>query len=133
MGGGSVALFLLIFPSFKFYEPIEAVKLYVSLMNCPLTLSWRRPLSYRNQSMDLLCKSVDWFLYDHGPRHERVNYCKFWYHINKYAFLINALLADVLCNIDVILFNLIINIGGTIVEHFFVVPQNVLWRPFRPS
>ena len=28
-----------------------------------LTLSWRRPLSYRNQS---------WFLYDNGLRHERV-------------------------------------------------------------
>ena len=35
-----------------------------------LTLSWRRPLSYRNQSIDLLCK---WFLYDNGLRHERVN------------------------------------------------------------
>ena len=38
-----------------------------------LTLSWRRPLSYRNQSIDLLCKSVDSFLYDNGPRHEKVN------------------------------------------------------------
>ena len=38
-----------------------------------LTLSWRGPLSYRNQSIDyLLCKSVDWFLYDNGPCHERV-------------------------------------------------------------
>ena len=32
-----------------------------------LTLSWRRPLSYRNQSMD-------WFLYHNGLRHEKVNY-----------------------------------------------------------
>ena len=38
-----------------------------------LTLSWRTPLSYRNQSIDLLWKSMDWFLYDNGPRHERVN------------------------------------------------------------
>ena len=38
-----------------------------------LTLSWRRPLSYRNQSIDLQSKSVDWFLYDNGLRHERVN------------------------------------------------------------
>ena len=30
-----------------------------------LTLSWRRPLSYRNQS-------IDWFVYDSGLRHERV-------------------------------------------------------------
>ena len=37
-----------------------------------LTLSWPRPLSYRNQSTDLLCKSMDWFLYDNGLRHERV-------------------------------------------------------------
>ena len=38
-----------------------------------ITLSWRRPLSNRNQSIDLLCKSMDWFLYDKGLRHERVN------------------------------------------------------------
>ena len=37
-----------------------------------LTLSWRRSLSYRNQSIDLLCKSMDWFLYDSVLRHERV-------------------------------------------------------------
>ena len=29
-----------------------------------LTLSWRRPLSYRNQSIDLPSKSMDWFLYE---------------------------------------------------------------------
>ena len=32
------------------------------------------PLSYRNQSIDLLCKSMDWFLYDKGLRHGRVKY-----------------------------------------------------------
>ena len=37
-----------------------------------LTLSWWRPLSYRNQSIDLLGKSMDWFLYDSSLRHERV-------------------------------------------------------------
>ena len=37
-----------------------------------LTLSWRRPLSYRNQSIDLLRKSMDWFLYGNDLRHERV-------------------------------------------------------------
>ena len=30
------------------------------------------PLSYRNQSIDLLHKSMEWFLYDNGLRHERV-------------------------------------------------------------
>ena len=39
-----------------------------------LTLSWRRPLSYRNQSIDLQSKSMDWFLYDNGLRHERVKW-----------------------------------------------------------
>ena len=34
---------------------------------------WRRPFSYRNQSTDLLRKSMEWFLYDNGLRHERVN------------------------------------------------------------
>ena len=38
-----------------------------------LTLSWRRPISYRKQSTDLLRKSMDWFLYDISLRHERVN------------------------------------------------------------
>ena len=37
-----------------------------------LILLWQRPLSYRNQSIDLLRKSMDWFLYDIGLRHERV-------------------------------------------------------------
>ena len=36
-----------------------------------LILSWRRSLSYRNQSIDLRSKSMDWFLYDDGLRHER--------------------------------------------------------------
>ena len=41
-----------------------------------LTLSWRRPLSYRNQSIDLQGKLMDWFLYDNGLHHERVkNWC----------------------------------------------------------
>ena len=37
-----------------------------------LTLSRRRPLSYRNQSINLPSKSMDWFLYDNGLRLERV-------------------------------------------------------------
>ena len=39
-----------------------------------LTLSWRRPLSYRNQFIDLQSKSMDWFLYDNGLRHEIVKH-----------------------------------------------------------
>ena len=50
--------------------------------NKSLTLSWRRPISYRNQSIDFLRKSMDWFLYDIGLHHERVNSLEFR---NKYA------------------------------------------------
>ena len=38
-----------------------------------LTLLWLKFFSYRNQSIDLLCKSMDRFLYDRDLRHERVN------------------------------------------------------------
>ena len=37
-----------------------------------LTLSRRWSLSYRNQSIDLFCKSMNWFLYARDLRHERV-------------------------------------------------------------
>ena len=53
------------------YQTIWKHKVSVYINNS-LTLSWRRPLSYRNQSIDLLRKSMGWFLYDNGPRHERV-------------------------------------------------------------
>ena len=39
-----------------------------------LTLSRRRPILHRNQSTDLQSKSMDWFLYDIGLRHERLKY-----------------------------------------------------------
>ena len=42
------------------------------MIKLSLTLSWRRSLWYRNQSIDLLCKSLDWFLYDRDLRPERV-------------------------------------------------------------
>ena len=45
---------------------------FLLIMQINWTLSWRRPLSYRNQSIDLRSKSMDWFLYDNGLSHERV-------------------------------------------------------------
>ena len=62
--------------SFPWKISFFAQCLYLSMykyLSSYLTLSWRRPLSYGNQSIDLLCKSKDWFLHDNGPRHERVN------------------------------------------------------------
>ena len=52
-----------------------------------LTLSWWGPLSYRNQSIDLLWKSMDWFLYHNGLRHERVKfYCdSYSAHLKSFA------------------------------------------------
>ena len=38
-----------------------------------LILSWRRFLSYRNQSIYLLCESMDWFLYDIDLRRKIVD------------------------------------------------------------
>ena len=34
-----------------------------------LTISWLRYLTYTNQSIDLVHKSMDWFLYDSVLRH----------------------------------------------------------------
>ena len=48
-----------------------------------LTLSRRSPLSYRNQSIDLLYKSMDWFLYDNSLRLERVKKWFFHYFFDK--------------------------------------------------
>ena len=44
-----------------------------NIQSNPLNLSRRRPLSYRNQSIDLQSKKkMDWFLYDNGLCLERV-------------------------------------------------------------
>ena len=52
------------------------IKEYISRLthtsNKALTLSWRRSLSYRNQAIDLLCKLMEWFLYDKDIRHEKL-------------------------------------------------------------
>ena len=58
------------YPRKFLYHVTSAVKFSYCFF---LTLSWRRSLSYRNQSFDSRSKSMDWFLYDNGLRHERVN------------------------------------------------------------
>ena len=42
------------------------------LLSAKLTLSRRRSLPCRNP-IDLLCKSMDWFVYDRDLRHESVD------------------------------------------------------------
>ena len=44
----------------------------VSWVNSVLNLSWLWSLLYRNQSIDLQKKSMDWFLYERNFLHERV-------------------------------------------------------------
>ena len=51
------------------WRDFQNMYLLSNLLNPFMT---RRPLSYRNQSIDFLCKSMDWFLYDNGFRHEMV-------------------------------------------------------------
>ena len=51
-----------------------------------ITLSWRRSLSKRNQSIDLQSKSMDWFLYNNGLRHERLKQLgSNYYRISKFS------------------------------------------------
>ena len=53
-------------------RPLETVFTKKHQKLFEFTLSRRRYLSYRNQSIDLLCKLIDWFLYDRDLRHERI-------------------------------------------------------------
>ena len=59
----------------NFIEIINGISLISVLLKLLklLTLSWRWSQSYRNQPIDLQSKSMDWFLYDRGLRHERVD------------------------------------------------------------
>ena len=50
---------------------------------CRLTLSRQRPISYRNQSIDLQSESMDWFLYDIDLRHERVKWFLKWFLLDS--------------------------------------------------
>ena len=52
-----------------------------------LTLWWRRLLSYRSQSIDLLYKSRHWFLYDRNLHHEIVKQWKYGVHCCHFQLL----------------------------------------------
>ena len=56
---------------------LQILQLHIHSTTTNLTLSWWRPLSYRNQSIDLQSKSMDWFLHDNDLRHERVKLITF--------------------------------------------------------
>ena len=59
----------------QFWNPISLFVLicdHINLLFRIKGLSWWRTLSYRNQSIDLRSKSMDWFVYDDSLPHERV-------------------------------------------------------------
>ena len=65
----------LIFPVSGFSGNVYSSCTYLVIMSIKdfQMQAWeRRPIWYRNQSIDLLRKSMDWFLYDIGLRQERV-------------------------------------------------------------
>ena len=49
------------------------------------TLSWQRSSSYRNQSIDLFCRSMDCLLYNRDLRHERFK--TLFIHIHRRSVL----------------------------------------------
>ena len=55
------------------YQILSIILFCLAFTVKTLTLSWWRSLSYRNQFINLLCKSMDWFLYDWVLCRERVN------------------------------------------------------------
>ena len=75
--GGGVGIFLKHEIRFKRRFDLENhletlwIEIYFKNSKSILTLSRRRPLSHRNQSIDLR-SSMDWFLYDNGLCLERV-------------------------------------------------------------
>ena len=57
--------------SYLFIKPFTFI-VSINSHSQTLTVSWWGSLSYRNQSIDLHCKSMDWFLHDRDLRHEWV-------------------------------------------------------------
>ena len=79
---------------FEFENKIK----YIGNIDCGcLTLSGRRSLSYRNQSIDLHPKSMDWFLYDNGLHVKRVNIKGYMMYDVLFYFVISWNLFYILC------------------------------------
>ena len=79
----------------QWYEMGELISFY--FLFTPLTFLWRRSRSYRDQSIDFICKSNDWCLYDKDLRHERVKtnlinrrFFEFFRGYRKRAFTCNG-------------------------------------------
>ena len=64
---------------------LQIQKYYLSI-EATLTFSIQRPLSYRNQSIDLGSKSMGWFLYDNGLGLGRVKALHMYISVIKVSF-----------------------------------------------
>ena len=53
-------------------ETVNIIQKVLTRVSLKFNSFMTEPLSYRNQSIDLLRKSMNWFLCDNGLRHERV-------------------------------------------------------------
>ena len=60
-----------------------------------LNLLWQRFLSYRNQSIDLQRKPIDWFLYERDIRQERVKELR-----KRQVLLPRILINKIVVNVD---------------------------------
>ena len=54
----------------------KPVTQYFTFLNLSFTLLWRRFLLYRNQPINLLSQSMDWFLFDRDLRHKKLKWKK---------------------------------------------------------
>ena len=75
------------------YIPTDNYCPFNYLLN--LTFKWRRSLSYRNQPIDLVCKSIDWFVYHRDLSRERVK-IELQYSVRTKARMQNTILGLVL-------------------------------------
>ena len=89
---------------FKIFWGSTNVLFYISL-----NLSWRRPLSYWNQSIDLHRKSMDWFLYDNSLGHERVKMGKKWRKMLSPTYSLKFKNIDLFLNWGLFFFQMVIS------------------------
>ena len=87
----------MLFSIFDLLTFLKALQMF--FLKFLLTLLWWRLLSYRNQSITLLRKSMDWFLYDNAVCRERVKMGKkikknvefnIFFEVQKYYFVFES-------------------------------------------
>ena len=66
---------VLIYTARLIYDRVHIQRVF-TIFQYEKTLSWQRSLEHRKQSIDLQCKSLDWFLFDSDLCHKRVKNLK---------------------------------------------------------